>query len=198
MSNFQGSFILIERGMVVEALTLVRNCYENGFWIGAFSSDPKTALEAFKLDETKSQDSRAATFIRIVEKHGDPAMKVETRQRFAKRRAKSNKQVFGLEKLAEVAGLHPNYAFYREISANSAHPSLNSLERYLRRNADGDWQGFILGPETEENIGIALNLACHSLVSCLAVYGQLMGNSEDDKVLFDLNKEFKSLAGIGA
>ena len=197
MSNFQGSFILSERGMVVEALTLVRNCYENGFWIGAFFSDPKTALEAFKLDETRSQDSRADALIRIVEKHGNPARRAETRQRFAKRRAKSNQQTFGLEKLAQLAGLHPNYAFYKEVSANSAHPSLNSLERYLDRNANGDWQGFILGPETEENIGTALNLACHALISSLAAFGQLMGESEDDQRLFILNEKYISLAGIG-
>ncbi|HXJ92035.1 MAG TPA: DUF5677 domain-containing protein, partial [Terriglobia bacterium] len=56
MSNFQGSVLLAERGMVVEAQTLVRSCYENSFWIGAFFCSPTEALEAFQLDETKSQD----------------------------------------------------------------------------------------------------------------------------------------------
>src|ERR1700730_12378597 len=34
-------------------------------------------------------------------------------------------------------------------SANSADPSLNSLKPYLDRDADGNWQGFVLGPETD-------------------------------------------------
>ena len=196
MSNFQGSLILIERGMEVEALTLVRNCYENGFWIGAFFTDPAAALDAFKLDETKSQDSRADAFVRIAEKHGDPTMRAKTRQQFANRRAKSKKPALGFEKLAQLAGLHPNYAFYKEVSASSAHPSLNSLDRYLDRNADGDWQGFVVGPSTAEAIGTTLNLACHALISGLAGFGQLIGRSEDDQRLFDLNEQYKLLAGI--
>ena len=47
MSNFQGSVLLAERGMVVEPQTLVRSCYENSFWIGAFFSSPTGALEHF-------------------------------------------------------------------------------------------------------------------------------------------------------
>ncbi len=166
--------------------------------MGAFFSDPKAALDAFKLDETKSQDSRANAFLRIVEKHGDPMMQAETRQKFANRRGKSKEPPLGLEKLAELAELHPNYAFYKEVSANSAHPSLYSLERYLDRTADGGWQGFVIGPETEEHVGNALNLACHALISTLAAFGQLIGNSEDDQKLFDLNKQYMSLAGIEA
>lgn len=197
MSNFQGSVILTEKGMEVEALTLVRNCYENGFWIGALVADPTAAITAFKLDETKSQDSRADAFVRIVEKHGDDAMKMETKQQFAKRRAKSRDSVLGLETLAKLAGLHPNYVFYKEVSANAAHPSLNSIDRYLDCTGGG-WQGFVVGPATQEQIALALNLTCHALISCLAAFGQLIGNSEDDQKLFDLNKEYKALAGIGA
>jgi hypothetical protein len=46
----------------------------------------------------------------------------------------------------------------KEVSANSADPSLNSLEQRLDRDADGNWQGFVLGPETD-HIGTTLNLA---------------------------------------
>jgi hypothetical protein len=41
-----------------------------------------------------------------------------------------------------------------------------------------------------------LNLACHALVSALAAFGELIGGSEDDQVLFNLNERFKALAGI--
>jgi len=198
MSNFQGSIILIERGMEVEALTLVRNCYENGFWIGAFFTDPAAALNAFKLDETKSQDSRADAFVSIAEKHGDPAMRAKTRQQFDNRRARSKTPALGLEKLAQLAGLYPNYAFYKDVSSSSAHPSLNSLDRYLDRDAAGNWQGFVIGPSTAESIGATLNLACHALISSLAAFGQLVGRSEDDQNLFDLNEQYMSLAGIEA
>ena len=194
MSNFQGSLILIERGMEVEALTLVRNRYENGFWIGAFFT---IRLRLWMLSSWTKQKVRipADAFVRIAETHGDPTMRAKTRQQFANRRANS-KPPIGLEKLAQLADLHPNYAFYKDVSAGSAHPSLNSLDRYLDRNADGDWGGFVVGPSSAEAIGTTLNLACHALISGLAGFGHLIGRSEDDQRLFDLNERYKSLAGI--
>jgi len=195
MSNFQGSVLLAERGMVVEAQTLVRSCYENSFWIGAFFSSPAEALEAFQLDETKSQDSRADAFLRIVEEHGDDAALKETREQFARRREKSKKAATGMEKLAKLAGLHTVFAFYKEVSASSAHPSLYSIERYFDK-IPGGWRGFVGGPDTKENVALALNLACHAVICALAAFGQHIGPSEDDQKLFDLDKNYKVLAGV--
>lgn len=125
-------------------------------------------------------------------------MKQDTQQQFAKRRAKPKESGIALEKLVQLAGLYPNDAFYKELSATAAHPSLNSIDRYLDCSEGGGWHGFVVGPATQEQIALALNRACHALISCLAGFGQLIGNSEDDKRLFDLNEEYKVLAGIGA
>ena len=70
-------------------------------------------------------------------------------------REKSKTAAFGLEKLAKLAGLHPVFAFYKELSANSAHPSLYSIERYFDRVPGGDWRGFVGGPDTKENVTMA-------------------------------------------
>jgi len=195
MSNFQGSVLLAERGMVVEAQTLVRSCYENSFWIGAFFCKPIEAFEAFQLDETKSQDSRADLLIRVVEEHGGDAMRKETRKQFASRREKSKKQALGLERLAKLAGLHPIFVFYKEVSASSAHPSMYAIDRYFDK-VPGGWRGFVGGPDTKENVIVTLNLSCHALICALTAFGQLVGPSEDDQKLFDLNKNYKVLAGV--
>jgi len=197
MSNFQGCCILIERGMAVEAQTLVRICYENGFWLAALVSNPEDAIRALKLDETKSQDSRAAAYLRMANKHGNSTMQAKASHTFANRRARQKGQALSPQGVAKLADWEPNYVFYKEISANSAHPSLNSLDRYLNRDADGNWRGgFILGFETD-HIGTTLNLGSFALISALAAFGQLMGPSDDDQVLFDLNERYATLAGIG-
>lgn len=195
MSNFQGSVLLVERGMVVEAQTLVRSCYENSFWIGAFHSNPAEAIAAFRLDETKSQDSRADAFLRIIEEHGDEGMRKEVRKQFANRREKSKEATLGLEKIAKLAGLHPAFALYKEVSANSAHSSLYSTERYLDKTAGG-WQGFVVGPDTKENVIQALNLICHALICSLVPFGFLIGSSEDDQNLSEIHEKYKALGGL--
>ena len=153
------------------------------------------ALEAFQLDETKSQDSRADVFVRIVEDHGDDTIREEIREQFANRREKSKKANIGLERLAKLSGLHPVFAFYKEVSASSAHPSLYSIERYFDK-IPGGWRGFAGGPDTNENVTMALNLACHALICALVPFGQLIGQTEDDQNLFDLNQSYKALAGM--
>ena len=43
---------------------------------------------------------------------------------------------------------------------------------------------------------MALSLACHALICALAIFGQLIGSSEDDQTLSDLHKNYKTLAGV--
>jgi hypothetical protein len=73
----------------------------------------------------------------------------------------------------EMQFVHAAQIPSKEVSANSADLSPNSLERYLDRDADGNWQGFVLGPETD-HIGTTLNLACHASISTLTAFGQLV------------------------
>jgi hypothetical protein len=195
MSNFQGSIILAERGMVVEANTLTRNCYENGFWIAALFIDRAEAVKALRLDETKSQSSRAEVFMRVIESHADPETREKARAGYAARGARAKGRAVGLEDLARSSGLYPNYFAYKELSAHSAHSSLNSLERYLDRNPDGDWEGFVFGPESDR-IKDAIDLACQALFSALTVVGHFLGPSEEDQPLYDLYERYLALAGV--
>jgi len=110
MSNFQGSIILIERGMVVEAQPHSKLLRE-GFWIGAFFTDPKAALMLSSWTRQK---------VKILGR-GYPAHRGAARRSacckqrcgnsFANRRAKSKENALGLEELAKLARLLPNYAF---------------------------------------------------------------------------------------
>ena len=100
-----------------------------------------------------------------------------------------------MEKIAKLARLHPVFAFYKEVSASSAHPSLYSIDRYFDK-IQGGWQGFVCGPDTLENVTLTLNRTCHALICALAAFGQLIGQSDDDQKLFDLNRNYKVLAGV--
>ena len=195
MSNFQAAILLIGRGMTVEAQTLVRGCYENAFWMGFFFHQPTTASAAFEFDEKRSQSSRRDAFLRIVDGVGDKVTQDNFRQLVGDAQPKPAGRGYSLEELAIVAGMHSQYAFYRQLSADSAHPSLHSIDRYLDTNDTGDWIGFILGPD---NVGVhdALSLACHSLFTALAAFGQLVGRTEDDEPLAQVYQRYRQVAGI--
>jgi len=195
MSNFQAAILLIGRGMTVEAQTLTRGGYENAFWIGFFFRDPTAASAAFEFDEKKSQYSRRDAFLRVVDGAGDKEMQTRFRELVGNAQSKPSGRGQGLEELAILAGMHSHYAFYRQLSADSAHPSLHSIDRYLDKNDDGDWAGFVLGPD---NTGVheALSLACHALVTALAAFGQFIGETEDDAPLSQVYQRYRTAAGI--
>jgi hypothetical protein len=93
----------------------------------------------------------------------------------------------------EMQFVHAAQIPSKEVSADSADLSPNSLERYLDRDADGNWQGFVLGPETD-HIGTA-----KSRLPCVDIHAHSVwatgGHSEDDHVLFDLNERYKDWRG---
>jgi hypothetical protein len=51
MSNFQGVILLVERGMIVEARTLARSCYENVYCLSALQKDGAGFVKAMLADE---------------------------------------------------------------------------------------------------------------------------------------------------
>ncbi len=197
MSNFQGALILIERGMSVEAQTLIRSCHENAFWIGAFVRDPAAALNEFKLDERKSQDSRADAYQRIIDQIEDDELRAGFKSLLANRPQKTQGRAIGLEALSILGGMHPNYAFYRQLSADSAHPSLHAIDRYLDKNDQGDWiDGFVIGPDND-GIRPALTMACQALITALAAFGELLAErSTEDHELAAVYERYKEIEGI--
>ena len=198
MSNFQGAMLLLERGMTVEGLTLVRSCHENAFWIAALHRDPNPTLEAFRRAEAKSQDGMVGALQRTVGDLDKGELKDSFKSLLANAPAKTPGSALGVEALAKTGALRSNYAFYKQISANSAHPSLQSVDRYLAKDTEGAWNGFILGPDVD-GLADALSLACQATLSALASYGELIAvRSDDDQNLFDLYQRYKALAGIAA
>jgi hypothetical protein len=64
LSGFQAVVILAERGMGVDAQTLVRGLYENGLWLGFLRLRPAEAVEALLIDELRSQRGARQGFAR--------------------------------------------------------------------------------------------------------------------------------------
>lgn len=68
LSNFQGGLLMAERGMVVEARTLFRCCFENAFWLGALLKDGDKFISDIMGDEVASTKSKARWVM------GDPSL----------------------------------------------------------------------------------------------------------------------------
>ena len=58
MSNFNGGVMLVEAGMIVNARTLVRSCFENLLWIAELASKRDEFVQEIVRDEVASQQGR--------------------------------------------------------------------------------------------------------------------------------------------
>lgn len=192
LTAFQGAVILYRRGMITEGDTLARNVYETAFWLGFFHHDSEAAVGAFINDERKSQKSTL-----LYKKHelGEADIEIinEIDQRIAELNSKIEKGV-SIQEVAKISNLYKYYGTYRELSASSAHNSLNSLHTYLNRNPHGSYDGHIFGPDPDR-LTNALPILCVGLCLSVAFFCTIVAIDDDEPDLQSLLIKTDALRG---
>lgn len=185
LSAFQAALILYRRAMVQEGDTLTRSIYETAFWLGYLHKDGPAATRALLNDERKSQKERASYYLeQFASGAYDPNPEIEARLREQVAELKSKickSDNITVKEAARRSDLYDYYETYKHLSAGSAHNSLNSLHRYLKRNPDGSYDGHIVGPDSDSLIE-ALPITCIGLGITLATFCTIVAldHSEDE------------------
>lgn len=150
--SLQGAVLLSQRGMTAEAETLERTCLEITFWLGYLATKPEEAAALFMADEHKSSSERAKMLAKLMEPEAAaPFLKIAAEADAAY--AKGPKKI-QIKEVAGRANLADQYAYYRTLCAVSAHPSISSLDKFIKVNEDG-LLGFNVGPD-DDGIPFAL------------------------------------------
>ncbi|MEG1453924.1 DUF5677 domain-containing protein, partial [Brevundimonas sp.] len=148
----QGAVLLSQRGMTAEAETLARTCLEITFWLGYLAKKPGEAAALFMADEHKSNSERAKMLAKLMEPEAAaPFLKIAAEADAAYAIGPKKIQI---KEVAERANLADQYAYYRTLCAVSAHPSISSLDKFIKVNEDG-LLGFSVGPD-DDGIPFAL------------------------------------------
>jgi hypothetical protein len=172
-SNFQGAVILAERGMTIESRTLVRSCYENSMLIAGLHAFPIETLDHMRADERDSQIGRLTILADEMERNCDPPEVIaKIRDRVSSISSTPKPKKLSTREVAKAVDILPHYLFFRQMSADSAHPTLGALEKHIEF-VDGDPVGFGIGQDYA-GIPNTLEIGCHAYVSCLAFYARLI------------------------
>jgi hypothetical protein len=166
LSNFQGTVLMAERGMAVEAGTLARCCFENAVFVGTLRKEGDAFLSEMQMADSFSAKTMARWLVRVPDR-------LEHAPRGAKQRLETliqetGKQMPGFETanfraLAQRAGLDDAYVHYAILSRQAAHPSAQSLDRYFIRGRGAfplqamRWGAYASDPD---EVGLILNMAC--------------------------------------
>lgn len=134
MSNFQGTILMAERGMIVEARTLARTCLESTFALAAGTNDQGPFVEKM-VSHAMDHRTKAARWMLGREDFADFLKEDgQTKLREFVARVDSEgepRAVFDAYDMARRGGLGALYIFYRALSGDSAHPTIDALNRYV-------------------------------------------------------------------
>jgi Family of unknown function (DUF5677) len=170
LSSFQAAVLLVERGMVQDARTIVRSCFETLFCFSALRKDPGF-LDKFEKHDVYGK----RVFADNLRKERLEPDTAEILSRFIEGLARSGEkgQRLNWKDVAHWAGLDAIYnVYYRGLSGDAAHPSSTALKRYYK--VDGNNVELQFGPKALDQKDIEETL----IASCAACWPLVAGMAE--------------------
>jgi Family of unknown function (DUF5677) len=135
LSNFNGAVMMIDAGLIVEARTLTRSCFENLLWLAELAHRRDEFVAEMVRDEVASQQGRGKIALSWAERlEGNTDYEAPLRKRLDDLAAKYPKaKAIRFSDLGKGNNINDSYAWFKVLSADAAHPSLASLSRYFSR-----------------------------------------------------------------
>jgi hypothetical protein len=135
LQTFEGSILLAERGMIADALTLVRSCAETAIAIGCFAADEKFIDKLFESDAnhrlTYANVILGDEYLREPLTSKDVEHLEEVRSSVNTKYPDRPKGIHWAD-AAKVAQMPVLYdMIYRVISGGASHVSINALDRHV-------------------------------------------------------------------
>lgn len=155
VQSCQAAILLCERGLVVDAQTLIRSAVEALFYGGALINDPSVFFKIARegdIAESKQAKAMLRSWSGIGLTEGNIADLTEV-----SRRAEGSGAGFSCYDAAGVAGLMPLYdTIYRGLSGLASHATFRSMDSSISLGDDG--VKLITGP-TDYHLEFTLGLA---------------------------------------
>jgi hypothetical protein len=157
INSFQAAIILGNHGLTVDTGTLARSAFEDLFCLSA-SREDEALVARLVGAQNHNRKKQARAVAQLPVDLGLEAAKAAKLKEFGDN-FDDGKQL-NFAEIAEAGGLKPVYdVYYRSLSHDAAHPTLDSLERLLLNNHAGEIEGFATGPDRAD-IGKTLAYVC--------------------------------------
>ncbi len=187
MSNFQGTIIMAERGMINEAKSLLRCLLECMFAIVAIEKDKNTSNQ-FVFDDLLQRKNFLKAYKRNkakgIPQHKDaPSLKdIDKHLQDIEKQIRENK-VKKLEKrdLAKKAGLETIYDSVYKLLSGTIHVNVRDIEQYLKIDDNGKIKEILWGPDVQE-IDFVLLTAAETMLRILTAASSLFELSHNKSV----------------
>jgi Family of unknown function (DUF5677) len=174
LSNFQAVILLIERGLIVEAISITRVCLEGFIFLAVLSEEKEDFIEKMRKNELDANHKMIAG---LLESSSAKEFDEKIRMRFSDALTAINKagrkKHVGLDQLANRVGINDIYSIYRRLSRD-AHTTIFSIERY-RNKLSADHTEISFDPGIAENeVSDTLQNACCVFIGAVVALSNLI------------------------
>jgi hypothetical protein len=175
LGNFKGVVALTREGLVVEARTLTRSCYENLYCMAALIEQGDDFAKAMRQDQMRSFWSQGEFLLEEIDSEhiGDAELVDKLRARVKELKSRWPKASFLTPKqTVKDSVLKQSYLLYSKLSSDAAHPTILALRRHLVRFIENGEQ--VLGldispPQHGTELVDTVDLACNAMIgACVA------------------------------
>ena len=171
----QASIMMLEKGMLVEARTLMRSLLETSFCVGAIHDGADDFVAKFRSDHHKAQRQQAQTAIEL----GSLDPTSEDYQAFERtiEAISSKERLMEMTNIGKDGPLAKSVPLYKIMSNDSAHNTVTSVLNHH----DHDTGGYRFGPASNDKIELNLdnlvNIATGIGVGVTNIIGDTEGNA---------------------
>jgi len=199
MSHVEGVVAMIDRGLVVEARTLTRCCFENLIWIDGLAKEGVEFVKKITGNDYAYKKLRGKVLLEWAARQDAKPLFEEKLQAYLlgleTTQPKTNPISF--KSTADAGVLKDSYIIYSQLSSDAAHPSAESLSRYLTRNKISEEESILTmsalpKPENGEVLQ-TLEFACSALLGICVGANQIIGGLPSGKKLAPMFDEFLTL-----
>lgn len=149
-------------------------------------------------DAAKSRQSRGSWVLGWMdEEERDSAHEENLREAMDKLRGLYPKpRAINFGEITKYSSLKNAYLWYKQLSSDAAHPSLEALSRHITREVDGSLFVSVALDPSEKDILDTLEWACQALMGVIVAANQICGPVKAGEKLPALCDEFLRLAGV--
>lgn len=198
LGHFKAVPRLLDIGLIVEARTMTRCIFENLFMQGGLAEQGDAFVQKMVDDAAKSRQSRGGWVLGwLKEQEADSPYEEGLRETMDTLRALYPKpQAINFGQITKDSSLTNAYLWYKQLSSDAAHPSLEALTRHITKEADGGLLVSVEPVASEKDALDTLEWACQAFMGVIVGANQIAGPVKAGEKLPALCDEFIRLAGV--
>lgn len=168
--------VLVRAGHVVEARVIARCLVENLFLATALKEDPAGTVKKLEADHHQSRRARGTKILKNARAFSG-AQREQVREEIKRMEAELAKPRFLTPSdLAASTSAGEAYHVYAQLSADSAHASIDALERHVIKDPEGELSGICVEPElASDEEAETLGWGCMAMLHIILAIRDLAG-----------------------